>query len=166
MRLLRVRGSTSQAGLAPATTASSTSGTSSSTNNSSGSTNTSTNTTGSLSGEGEGQGDEEVANAADLSDVVRPQSSSLRLASSQGSATNDNSTIQQLSPSQAIRQLLGSARHTAESEVSLSKADAVDAAMESVLPALELKLADDLQDALASGGQLSAAATDEIVAGL
>lgn len=166
MRLLRVRGSTSQAGLAPATTASSTSGTSSSTNNSSGSTNTSTNTTGSLSGEGEGQGDEEVANAADLSDVVRPQSSSLRLASSQGSVSNDNSTIQQLSPSQAIRQLLGSARHTAESEVSLSKADAVDAAMESVLPALELKLADDLQDALASGGQLSAAATDEIVAGL
>ncbi len=147
MKLLRVRGSTSLAGLAPATASSS------STND--------TSNTGTLSGEGEGGSS--TSPAADLSDLVRSRTSSDRLASATNSSTIDQSLVARtLSPSQAIRQLLGSARHDSAG----AKADAVDLAMQSVLPSLELKLADDLQDALAGGGQLSAAATDAIVAQL
>lgn len=150
MKLLRVRGSTAQAGLAASGSTSSTSTPSSSTVPSGSVTNT-----GSLSGEGEGESVD--SSPVDLSSLSRsPQSSPTSLVTSEQNGGP-------LSPSQAIRELLGSSRNAAASNFAPMSSQAIDAAMQSVLPALELKLADDLQDSLASGGQLSAAATDQIV---
>lgn len=68
-----------------------------------------------------------------------------------------------ISPSQAIRQLLGSSTTVRHAE---PVQEAVDAAMASVLPALELQLASDLQNSLVDTAESSQELNDEIIAEL
>jgi cyclophilin family peptidyl-prolyl cis-trans isomerase len=174
MRLLRVRGSTSQAGLAAGTSSAGTASTPTSS-----STNSSTNTTGSLSGEGEGPESPALSALASAEAVpsnlfspasaTAPSGLAASATLSDQRATDDDSQgalTPPQSPSQAIRQLLGSASRASLNAASAMQAEAVDVAMQSVLPSLELKLSDELQDTIAHSGQLSSAATDAIVAQL
>jgi large repetitive protein len=158
MSLLRVRGSTTQAGLAASTGTASTA-----------SANSSTNTAGLLSGEGEGADSasaEAVPSSSSMPAIAQAPS---RLASSSLRSTDrgmDSPGQPPLSPAQAIRQVLGSAPRASFDASTALAAEAVDVAMQSVLPSLELKLSDELQDTIANSGQLSSEATDAIVAQL
>ena len=112
-------------------------------------------------GEGEGEGgglsnDERATLGSTASGTSQP-------APAANAVTHTSAQSQPLSPTLALQQLLGSSRQSAGQGGSSLSAPGVDAAMQSLLPALELKLADDLEDSLASDGDRSTAATDEIV---
>ncbi|MEZ6149428.1 MAG: tandem-95 repeat protein [Pirellulaceae bacterium] len=150
MQLLRIRGSTVQAGLAATSTPASISATSS-TNGTSGTQGLSS--TGELDGEGEGEGAAVIAPAIETS----PSNSPLplgELVAPTPTAINQVPAAAPQSPSQAIQRLLGSSPRMTASDVanrvdtSLTAA-AVDEAMQSVLPSMQLQLADDLSDTLA-----------------
>ncbi len=156
MRLLRVRTDTSGAGLTAST------GTAASTTNSIVS-------NGLLSGEGESA--DSVSPTPDSGRVFNSLSSkaSPSTAADFGSLDTGLGMDQPLTPSQAIRRLLGSAGRTANesagSQATLS-ASAIDEAMGDLLPALQLQLSDELQDVLVTGGSDSFAANDAAVAAL
>ncbi len=153
MRLLRVRGSTVLAGLksggSPASSASTQAAAA----------------TGSpaLQPEGELQGEGEGGGAAPA--IASPAADVARLSESSPATTVD------WTPTQAIRRLLGSTSPSAsvvasDQPVGAMSPQAIDAAMQSVLPALRRQLSSDLQDTLASGGQDSIAATDQLLSEL
>ncbi len=141
MQLLRVRGNTTRAGLAASSSSSSTSSVS---NNST------------LSGEGEAASGTSVVSGEAVPAIQR----TVDLTQSSAPQLTEQQSQVPLTPSQAIRQLLGSnSQPTTGSDAPMSAA-AIDEAMESVLPSLQLKLSGELQDTLANGGDASVAATN------
>lgn len=75
----------------------------------------------------------------------------------------DTASDTPLSPTEALRRLLGSSTEARQAELA---SEAVDAAMESVLPKLEVQLSDSLQDSLTADTNESLEVNDKIVAGL
>ncbi|MEO8272329.1 MAG: hypothetical protein ABI557_21655, partial [Aureliella sp.] len=147
MQLLRVRGSTARAGLAAAPPASTS--TLSSTGDTSSTQGLSSD--GALQGEGEG--------AAVIAPTIETSPSNSQLPPSglvAPTPTTDGAarSVTPLSPSEALRQLLGSSSREAASDAagsertSMTAAD-VDEAMQSLLPSMQLQLSDDLSDTLA-----------------
>lgn len=153
MKLLRIRGSTAQAGLKAGTSTAAAS-------------NSSSSSAAAASGEGEGEGSVVTTAGQSRVGLTSTPSGQPPLVENAAAGTLANgapATSQPLSPALALQQLLGSSRNAATAAGTSLSGPGVDAAMQSLLPALELKLADDLQDSLASGGQQSALATDTIV---
>ena len=105
-------------------------------------------TTGSLEGEGEGNAVAAPAIESSAANSQLPRSTSLD--------TTAEAQLPEvglpLSPSQAIRQLLGSTPRLAASGDSTLSPAAVDEAMQSLLPALQLQLSDELSETLAGRG--------------
>lgn len=151
MRLLRVRGSTVQAGLVASTT-----GASSSTPNSTGGTSNSQGLSATGELEGEGEGAATVAPAIEFSPSNGLLTSSGFVAPTP-TADNQAAAAAPIPPAQAIGRSLGSSTRAAASDAvgridSSLTAAAVDEAMQSVLPSLQLQLSDDLSDTLARRG--------------
>ncbi len=152
MRLLRVRGSTALAGLKTGTSPASSSASPQAATAPASS--PAIQNQGELQGEGEGSG---------LAPIVSPIVA--RLSESSPAASTD------WTPTQAVRRLLGSSPtsnsvEAASQPVAAMSPQAVDMAMQSVLPTLRRQLSSDLQDALASGGQETIAATDQLLSEL
>lgn len=145
MRLLRIRTGVDKVGLTASTA--------------------STSTQTAASGEGEG-----AASLQQTSLIAEGESSGVPAVETtpptQSDASFSNGPSELLSPSQAIQRLLGSATASRVAAANALSASAVDQAMESVLPALQLRLSDSLQDALAADGEASAMATDQAVSQL
>ncbi len=149
MQLIRVRGSTAKAGLKSGSGSSTASFTQDS-------------TTSQVQGSGDGmQGEGEAAPLMQTSGASADQSgpsgqrgslsSAAELGQSEsGLATNaQDSSPARLSPSQALQRVLGSRLAAGRGAHGGLSPEAVDAAMESVMPALQLQLSDDLSDTLA-----------------
>jgi cyclophilin family peptidyl-prolyl cis-trans isomerase len=148
MRLLRVKGSTASAGLTVVTSSAASASSSE------------------LTGEGESSGatsNGASGNASNTGVLAQVASEVAGLPSNRAESVLADNVA--LSPTQAIRGLLGSSV-ASRSSAQLMSTTAVDAAMEAVLPALRLQLADDLNDALTGEGERLLDANDRAIADL
>lgn len=160
MQLIRVRGGTTQAGLKSGSTTPAANSSSSAQGFTSPEGQTSA---GGLEGEGEGEGEGAAvvappvqttgaASGSSASQASQPSLRSSLSSAAEGAGTeplSSPSSAASFTPAQAVRRMLGSSsRSTPSGDAAMSPA-AVDAAMQSVLPALQLQLSDDLSDTLA-----------------